>query len=135
MKRIERKTRETNYSRLLIALSEYVDREELKLRQVHKDSQASLLIDQRDTIVALSDGCYSVSELESRIKKVFSDDVEGITFSSVHKAKGLEADSVFVLKPELMPFPKAKQTWEVEQERHLQYVCWTRSKSELYFVR
>ena len=141
--RVQRRTREFNYSRLLAAISEYVEREESKLRQVHKESQAALLRDQLETIIALSDGCQSVRDLEVRIdgdrqrgiKGVFSDDVEGVTFSSVHKAKGLEADRIFVLNPELMPFPKAKQQWEIQQEQNLLYVCWTRSKSELYFVR
>lgn len=54
--------------------------------------------------------------------------------STIHKAKGLEAERVFILKPDLMPHPKAKRGWEIDQENNLRYVAITRSKRELYLV-
>jgi len=65
---------------------------------------------------------------------VFSDDKQGIAFSTVHKAKGLEADRVFILHPEMMPHPKASKPWEQQQERNIKYVSETRSKEYLGFV-
>jgi len=65
---------------------------------------------------------------------VFADDAEGVTFSTVHKSKGGEADRVFILKPELMPHPKAGEGWEMDQEYNIMYVAWTRHKKALYFV-
>ena len=133
--RVQRRTREFNYSRLLSAISEYVEREESKLRQLHKESQAALLRDQLETIIALSDGCYSVKDLETRINKVFSDDVEGVTFSSGHKSKGCESERVFILQPELMgPGKRDKERWQIQESWNLKYVMLTRTKSELYFV-
>ena len=73
--------------------------------------------------------------MESRIKQVFSDDKAGVKFSTVHKFKGGEAESVFILEPGLMPHPRASQPWELVQESNLKYVSITRSKSELYFVQ
>jgi superfamily I DNA/RNA helicase len=52
----------------------------------------------------------------------------------VHRAKGLEADNIYVLKPHLMPFPKATKDWEVQQEKNILYVCLTRAKKKLAFV-
>jgi superfamily I DNA/RNA helicase len=52
----------------------------------------------------------------------------------VHRAKGLEADNVFVIKPSAMPSRHAKQEWEMMQEKNIQYVAFTRAKENLYMV-
>lgn len=56
----------------------------------------------------------------------------GICFSTIHKAKGLEAPRVFLLPPQ-PPHPKASG-WEFEQEMNLVYVSYTRATEGLYFV-
>jgi hypothetical protein len=60
----------------------------------------------------------------------------GVRLSSVHKAKGLEADRVFILLPAKagMPHPMAKSAWEQEQEKNLLYVARTRAITELVYV-
>lgn len=135
IRRVSKKTYVTSFRQLLNVLTQHVETESYNLIAAHKEGQAANLQDQLDTILALSSGINSIEELQQRITRIFSDDVEGVVFSSVHKAKGLESRRVFVLNPELMPFKKATKDWEIQQERHLQYVCWTRAKSELYFVR
>lgn len=87
-----------------------------------------------ETILAVADGCDTVQQVRDRIASIFSDDKAAVTLSSVHRAKGLESDRVFVLRPDLMPHKMATQPWQIVQERNLMYVCYTRSKSELYFV-
>lgn len=57
-----------------------------------------------------------------------------IKLSSVHKAKGLEANVVYILHPEKIPHPMATKEWEMEQEDNLKYVAYTRTKKELYEV-
>ena len=47
--------------------------------------------------------------------------------------KGLEADRVWVIKPEVIPHPKAKG-WQLEQEYNILYVAVTRAKRELVVV-
>lgn len=117
------------------AMDSYVQREEYKLLSLHKDNQAQMIRDQFDTIIALSEGCHTISDVEWRIQKVFSDEVEGIVFSSVHKAKGLEAKRVFILKPNLLnPQKWDKQAWQLQQLSNLKYVAITRALAELYFV-
>lgn len=60
----------------------------------------------------------------------------GVMFSSIHRAKGLEAKRVFILKLKdaPMPHPMAKLAWEKEQEQHLIYVAITRAIEELVYV-
>ena len=70
----------------------------------------------------------------SKIDALFSDSTSGIVLSTVHKAKGLEADTVHILNPELMPSRWAKKEWEREQESNLIYVAYTRAKQKLSFI-
>ena len=77
----------------------------------------------------------SFHALERQIKELFSDDRAAIWLSSVHKAKGLEANQVFILKPNKMPLVWANQKgWEAQQEQNILFVARTRSKDELYLV-
>lgn len=59
---------------------------------------------------------------------------EGVLLSSVHRAKGLEAPRVFILKPGVMPHPMAKTEWARGQESNLRYVAITRAIKELVWV-
>ena len=71
------------------------------------------------------------------IDRIFNDkhDKNKITLSSIHKAKGLENDKVFIYRPELMPSKFAVTEVEKEQELNLMYVSYTRAKKELVFVQ
>ena len=56
---------------------------------------------------------------------------EAIKISSIHRAKGLENDRVFILEYNKLPY-KRELEWERIQERNLHYVAVTRPKEELY---
>lgn len=58
-----------------------------------------------------------------------------ITLSTIHKAKGLEADRVFILRPDLLPWPYASTQEEIQQEENLHYVAITRAKHALIYLR
>jgi ATP-dependent exoDNAse (exonuclease V) beta subunit len=100
--------------------------------------------DQVDTFQALleaylnqAQGDGTLGGFEVYIQSFFTDDANGhkpVMFSTVHKAKGLEYDRVFILRPDLFPHPAAKKEWQLEQEYHLEYVALTRAKQALYFV-
>ena len=84
-------------------------------------------------------GKYSkdLQELKDTLNKIFVDQVRGdaIMLCTVHKAKGLEADNVFIICPELLPFHhKNQQSWEIQQEHNLTYVAITRAKKKLIYV-
>lgn len=130
-----KKMKASDLVELLKKLDAYADAECQKLQAVDKNSQAIALRDKVETIIALSDGVYTIAELSERVEGIFSDEVEGVVFSTIHRAKGLEAERVFILHPELLPHPMAKKDWEKQQEENIQYVALTRTLSELYFVR
>ncbi len=61
--------------------------------------------------------------------------VGAVVLSTVHKAKGTEADRVFILDQHLF-FPRYVQrgTWQWDQETNLVYVAYTRAKDLLAFI-
>ena len=120
---------------LYVSLNEYYGKEFEKLMGWGKELQADMLTDKVDTLKTIMGESESVADCVNKIRMLFSDDSIGVVFSSIHRAKGLEAERVYILHPELMPHPKAKKYWEQQQEANCQYVAYTRSKSELYFVR
>lgn len=124
----------SNLRMLLYSLEQYVSSESSKLIAANKGTRAQSLQDQFETLLALSDGCSTVSEVKAKVGKIFSDEQAAVTFSSIHRAKGDESNRVYILHPELLPHPLAKQDWEQMQEQNLRYVAYTRSKSELCFV-
>lgn len=115
-------------------LEVYREKESYKLRVREKHNMEQKLQDQIDTLVALSDGADSVDEVTKRIDTVFDENIQGIAFSSVHKAKGLEAQNVYILAPELMPHPMAKKPVEQQAERNVEYVAITRTLDTLTYV-
>ena len=86
-------------------------------------------------IEMLSKNADKPTDLIVKIDLIFSDNnKEGIVLSTIHKSKGLEADNVFIIHPELMPSKFAEQDWEIQQEENLRYVAYTRAKNVLAFI-
>ena len=94
------------------------------------------LYDDIEGIGVISDGLTNVDELIEKINVIFNGDMEdAIQLSTIHKAKGLEADNVFILMPSLLPYPLANKDWEIETEKNLIYVAYTRAKKSLNFIK
>lgn len=68
------------------------------------------------------------------LRVTFSDEKSDILLSTIHKAKGLENNRVFFLRPDLIPSRFAVHAWQREQEENLRYVAITRAKRELVYV-
>lgn len=95
------------------------------------------LQDRHDCIAAFCEGQTSVDGVRARIASVFTDnkDSKGVSLSSIHKSKGLEAQRVFILQPKgVGPREDKMQPWELEQERNLRYVSITRAIEVLTYV-
>jgi len=94
------------------------------------------LSDQVDCITILAGEADAVSELPQMIDQIFAkkDDGSKIRLSSIHRAKGLEAERVFWYAPENTPHRMAQTPVARAQEKNLQFVATTRAKSELYLV-
>ena len=57
---------------------------------------------------------------------------EGITLSTIHSIKGLEFKAVFVVGLEEGIFPSVREEIDMEEERRVAYVAFTRAKEHLY---
>jgi DNA helicase-2/ATP-dependent DNA helicase PcrA len=74
-----------------------------------------------------------VAELDERAAAQHAPTVEGVTLASLHTAKGLEWDAVFLvgLTDGMLPITYAKTPEQVEEERRLLYVGVTRARLHL----
>ncbi|WP_327093075.1 ATP-dependent DNA helicase UvrD2 [Nonomuraea sp. NBC_01738] len=74
-----------------------------------------------------------VGELERRASEQHAPPVEGVTLASLHAAKGLEWDAVFLvgLTDGMLPIIYAETPEQVEEERRLLYVGITRAREHL----
>jgi DNA helicase-2/ATP-dependent DNA helicase PcrA len=74
-----------------------------------------------------------VTELDERVSSSHAPAVEGVTLASLHAAKGLEWDAVFVvgLVDGTVPITHASTPAQVEEERRLLYVGVTRARQVL----
>lgn len=134
-----KKFKVSKISDLINPLEDFTMKEVDRLTVKNRDAQAQAIQDRTDCIVVFIENCKTdqVSELIANIENLFSDDNRGymITLSTIHKAKGLEWDHVFILdKGKYMPSKWAKQKWEKEQEMNLIYVAYTRAKKVLSFI-
>lgn len=103
--------------------------------------QKILIKEEVDTMVTTLDFLkkkyfdWHLNTLENILKRLKlmlsnpSDDA--IRISTIHRAKGLENNRVFILEYDKLPPPRDLE-WENIQERNLHYVAVTRPKEELY---
>lgn len=86
-----------------------------------------------ETIYQSNPQAKNIEDLKAEIAKLFSDNNAPITLSTCHRAKGLEAERIFVWQPEDLPLLwRNQQPWQLKQEYNLLYVTLTRSKFALY---
>ncbi|MFF3657555.1 ATP-dependent DNA helicase UvrD2 [Streptomyces olivochromogenes] len=74
-----------------------------------------------------------VAELDERASAQHAPTVQGVTLASLHSAKGLEWDVVFLVgvAEGMMPITYAKTDEQIEEERRLLYVGVTRAREHL----
>lgn len=92
--------------------------------------------DKYNCIIAICREATSIAAIYSTIGTLFagSDVTDCVRLSSIHRAKGLEATNVYIIRPDLIPHPMAGADWEVKQEMNLKYVAITRAKENLIWV-
>lgn len=107
----------------------------LDSRICDESPQLSDLMDKIETLSILSEGINTTAQLIDRISRIFTNDIqEGIILSTVHKAKGLEANNVYIARKDLFKSQSKNTAWEREQEENLEYVAYTRAKRVLGFL-
>lgn len=122
---------------------------QLTALQAKEDNELAIeaLYDRCDTVTALLQAYLAECEqanskpfldgFKAFIEAKFDDSLDDnmFVFSTVHKAKGLEFDTVFLLEAaRTMPHPAAKKDWQIDQEYNIIYVALTRAKQRLYFL-
>lgn len=96
---------------------------------------ADIIRDKVDCIRAVIPNCKNVEDVEVQLKKFLkpSKGTDFITMSTIHRAKGLEAEVAVVLYPPV-EHPKAKKPLQIEQEKNLHFVAASRTKRDLIWV-
>lgn len=97
-------------------------------RLLNNKKSTSIIEDKAECLLALTEDCESMQDLKNKLNKLFADsnDRNKIILSSIHRAKGMERDTVFVLKNTLR--------YNEQEEKNLVYISFTRSKQDLYLV-
>lgn len=124
-----------------VNLDTYVSNEVSRLgKKANTEMQIAALEDRAEALNviwqrSIGAGIRDLDGFKEWVKSVFDESIHGaVTLSTIHKAKGLEAERVFIMNPEGMPHPMAKSTEAKGQEMNLKYVAFTRSKSDLFMV-
>lgn len=89
-----------------------------------------------DTAISLENFLNEVSLLEG-VSRASSDSKDNVTLMTIHSAKGLEFEHVFLVGMEENLFPHSNSIMdetEMEEERRLAYVAITRAKKNLYIT-
>lgn len=123
---------------LVSKLEVYRDREVQKALAKKDDAKVEAVQDKVDSLLFLVDGLpearRTIPELEAAIDHLFDNKLGAVTFATIHKSKGLEADRVFWLDRSACPARWASQPWQVQQEINLCYVAATRAKKSLFLM-
>jgi len=145
----EKKTYSKDLRDVMTKVREMTSDKVAKLREIPNqkgETRALAELDKLSCIEVIAEDVANLYELKSFIQRIFSDfDDDGkpnqsVVLGTVHRTKGLEAERVFVLRPDLLPHPMAKKPWMQQEERHIAYVAVTRAvykegrQGELIFV-
>ncbi|MFE4668862.1 ATP-dependent DNA helicase UvrD2 [Streptomyces sp. NPDC056716] len=100
------------------------------------ESLAALVHLAQDFTAARADATLGdlVAELDERAGAQHAPTVQGVTLASLHSAKGLEWDVVFLVgvAEGMMPITYARTDEQIEEERRLLYVGVTRARERLH---
>jgi DNA helicase-2/ATP-dependent DNA helicase PcrA len=119
-------------------LQTWRERESEKAIAKGLDAKAEAIQDKADTILMLvhelPEHKRTNAELITIIQALFADHANCVTLSTIHKAKGMEACTVWWLESALCPSRWARQPWQKQQEDNLIYVTITRAKKSLFKI-
>jgi len=120
-------------------LNAWKDKEITKLLSKDPDADTSKIDDKFDAIMVFIDSCgaNTVDELLRSIESLFEDGKRDgyVTLSTIHKAKGLEADRVYILDRWMLPkFEGATTRAGLDQNTNCLYVAITRAKKQLMYI-
>lgn len=130
-------------NQLIQAVQEWSIRECERMIAADKEGRVPGIRDRAETILTLAADADSANAVLARIEELFAEDLKPhqmVSCSSVHRAKGLEADRVFVLQDTLRTGgfghkSKAMDPADMpDEEENIKYVAITRAKNTLVWV-
>lgn len=127
-----------NLDSLISLLERKRDIESSRERGKNRIAKATAIEDRYDSLIYILqslDPHTPLKDIPREIDALFADSPGAVQFSTVHKAKGLEWDDVFILDSHrLMPLKYATEGWQLQQEYNIIYVAITRAKRSLTFI-
>lgn len=130
--RIVRGIKARSIPEFLVKLDKWAVKQAARANGKNAEAKVEQIEDQRATLSYLAEGMAGMAELTTRIEELFADtngSNQFVVCSSVHRAKGLEADTVYILRDTL--YPGGRQN---EEEQNIEYVAVTRAKNKLVWV-
>lgn len=108
----------------------------MEIKQPKKHRSYVGLLEKIQICIFVSDKYDTVDKIISLFKRIFSDrDFDGITLSTIHKSKGLEAKNIFFVNQSLIPSEFARTEEQLIQEKNLRYVAITRAEEKLTYLQ
>ena len=126
------------YIRRHIGYDDYL-KEYAKSRKINEEELFSLLAEVEERAKEFPDVLLWFAYIEEYTKALAEQksrkakEEEGICLTTMHGAKGLEFDTVFIIQSNegVIPYKRAKLDAELEEERRMFYVAMTRAKRKL----
>ncbi len=133
---VELMGRVVNWREHQLELAERKDPDDVRSKDAIRDKYECI------SVLATNPDITTVTGLLGAIDQMFANAAEEkeavspsrVTLSTIHKIKGLEADTVFILDPHLINPPWIRGDWQIVQETNLRFVGITRSKDRLVFI-
>lgn len=130
--RIARRDEVTGIPSFLTALNvHYLERKaSLKSKQAIQRME-----DEQTALEAVANQAGNPTDI-GRLLRSMSTSKGGMKILTGHKAKGLEADNVYIISPQLIPAPwvDPENADDLQQEVNMEYVMVTRAKYNVYYV-
>lgn len=114
------------------------EKEAMRFSLKGNDTKAQQWKEKYEIVEAIKDfsSAQSAEGLAQAILSLFSDEESTITLSTIHKAKGMEWETVGFVAPDQVPSHHAKRAGGValEQDWNCKYVAITRAQKKLVFI-
>ena len=101
----------------------------------HDQLWAVLLADKAKAIKEIANSHDTVEEVITYIKDAFKPKKKGFKIATCHKSKGLEASNIYIIAPPLRLHKAMEHPIGREQEINLEFVAFTRSCENLFWVK
>ena len=129
-----KRSRATTTVALATWIEEWRTREVERLRRAKNEASIGIVCDKAEVLLAIAADCETIAEVRTKLATLFSkkedgddEDNDAIVLSTTHKAKGLERDTVWLLRETYLRYPSV-------EEENLLYVAITRARKTLRIV-